>query len=57
MDPIREKILKPSKETRQDFVGKTLSYASIFLIVGVVLRSFYLLLQRGSRLLRKIKLV
>ena len=33
MDPIREKILKPSKETRQDFVGKTLSYASIFLIV------------------------
>ena len=40
MDPIREKILKPSKETRQDFVGKTLSYASIFLIVGVVLAIF-----------------
>ena len=47
MDPIREKILKPSKETRQDFVGKTLSYASIFLIVGVVLAIFLFVASKG----------
>ena len=47
MDPIREKILKPSKETRQDFVGKTLSYASIFLIVGVVLAFFLFVASKG----------
>ena len=47
MDPIREKILKPSKETRQDFVGKTLSYASIFLIVGVVLAIFLFVALKG----------
>lgn len=47
MDPIREKILKPSKETRQDSVGKTLSYASIFLIVGVVLAIFLFVASKG----------
>ncbi|MCI5942658.1 phosphate ABC transporter permease subunit PstC [Lactobacillus sp. AN1001] len=47
MDPIREKILKPSKETRQDFIGKTLSYASIFLIVGVVLAIFLFVASKG----------
>ena len=47
MDPIREKILKPSKETRQDFVGKTLSYASIFLIVGVVVAIFLFVASKG----------
>ena len=47
MYPIREKILKPSKETRQDFVGKTLSYASIFLIVGVVLAIFLFVASKG----------
>ena len=47
MDPIREKILKPSKETRQDFVAKTLSYASIFLIVGVVLAIFLFVASKG----------
>ena len=47
MDPIREKILKPSKETRQDFVGKTLSYASIFLIVGVVLAILLFVASKG----------
>ena len=47
MDPIREKILKPSKETRQDFVGKTLSYASIFFIVGVVLAIFLFFSSKG----------
>lgn len=47
MDPIREKILKSSKETRQDFVGKTLSYASIFLIVGVVLAIFLFVASKG----------
>lgn len=47
MDPIKEKILKPSKETRQDFVGKTLSYASIFLIVGVVLAIFLFVASKG----------
>ena len=47
MDPIREKILTPSKETRQDFVGKTLSYASIFLIVGVVLAIFLFVASKG----------
>ena len=47
MDPIREKILKPSKETRQDFVGKTLSYASIFMIVGVVLAIFLFVASKG----------
>lgn len=47
MDPIREKILKPSKETRQDFVGKTLSYVSIFLIVGVVLAIFLFVASKG----------
>lgn len=47
MDPIREKILKPSKETRQDFVGKILSYASIFLIVGVVLAIFLFVASKG----------
>ena len=47
MDPIREKILNPSKETRQDVVGKTLSYASIFLIVGVVLAIFLFVASKG----------
>lgn len=47
MDPIREKILKPSKETRQDFIGKTLSYASISLIVGVVLAIFLFVASKG----------
>lgn len=47
MDPIREKILKPSKETRQDFIGKTLSYASIFLIVGVVLAIILFVASKG----------
>lgn len=47
MDPIREKILNRSKETRQDMLGKTLSYASIFLIVAVVLAIFAFVASKG----------
>lgn len=47
MDPIREKILKNSKETRQDRIGKTLSYASIILIVAVVLAIFLFVASKG----------
>lgn len=47
MDPIREKILSRSKETRQDMLGKTLSYASIFLIVAVVLAIFAFVASKG----------
>lgn len=47
MDPIREKILSRSKETRQDMLGKTLSYASIFLIVAVVLAIFIFVASKG----------
>ncbi|HIZ95834.1 MAG TPA: phosphate ABC transporter permease subunit PstC [Candidatus Ligilactobacillus excrementavium] len=47
MDPIKKKIQNKSKETRQELVGKILSYSSILLIVLVVLSIFVFVASKG----------
>ena len=54
MDPIRDKILKRSKESNQDIIGKILSYAAIVLILAVVVSIFAFVFAKGLRRLRKI---
>lgn len=47
MDPIRDKILKRSKESNQDIIGKILSYAAIVLILAVVVSIFAFVFAKG----------
>ena len=47
MDPIRDKILKRSKESNQDIIGKILSYAAIILILAVVVSIFAFVFAQG----------
>lgn len=47
MDPIKDKIQSTSKETRQDIIGKILSYSCISLIVIVVLSIFAFVATKG----------
>ncbi|KRM04382.1 MAG: phosphate ABC transporter permease subunit PstC [Liquorilactobacillus ghanensis] len=47
MDPIKNKIQNSSRETRQDLLGKILSYSCILLIVLVVLSIFFFVASKG----------